>query len=210
MSAASNYGLSYAPLNAAKLQEILPRLQAATDISTACVIGNWMGGAPSKSMLGNYGQVLKSLDWKDGIVTMLTGGTWVIWKLGAGAAGLTLGGGKIWTIEDSCPGGPTLSEALATLFTASQFKGTDPQLWNEVMGLGQAHREHLAQQQEIEDGKQMQAMAEYVATGIKDVAAPVGSLLGILGFVTRNALPIAVGVGGVYLYLQWRKARLLR
>lgn len=186
------------PLTAQELQDILPQLDAAVGKSAACVIGNWMGGAPPASLLDQIKQQDTGWFTKNSLVGYV-----------AAYFGKQVGGGYIPTIEDACPGGPSIDAALAKLQAAS------PDLYAQAMGQGTQHRTVLAKAAAKDIGqaaaKIYQAPTKFltqVVYAAGDILEGAGQAVGFIGFLSRNIVPIAAtaGVGYIAWKLWLRKA----
>jgi hypothetical protein len=167
------------PLTAQRLQELLPKLDAAVGRANTCVIGNWMGGAPPASLADQIEESNAGWWTKNSLVGYVA--AWM---------GMQWGGGHIWSIEDSCPGGPPIDQALQKLFVA------DPVLFDEVMGRGQAHRDDVAQQLERTGDEAAAKVFRYPLQKLADVGEGAQGLIDLVTGIVRNAATFLV-IGGI-------------
>lgn len=128
--------------NASELYDWQMAIKAATGRDdVACVIGAWMAGVPSSSTVdrvaADYRAVIASEVNVANLVRNLfySPGT----ALGSLVGNLTYGD-EIYTIEQACPGGLTVAQALRVL------KDADADLWERVTQSGELQRARVAEQ----------------------------------------------------------------
>lgn len=161
--------------NADELFEWQQAIRAATGRQdVADVIGAWMAGLPSASMVDRIKSDLQALNAENkpsGYVD------WALSQLGkaliypiallGSAAGNVGYAGKIYTIEQACPNGPPLADALDIL------RDADRELWQAVTQTGELQRASVAAQANATArenlGRDLIDAARYAGAGLNDL-----------------------------------------
>lgn len=177
------------PITAETLQQIAPAVRAAVGESAACVILAWMGGAPPDGFFKQYSEGLPT-EWYAKYVP-------VVAQIGqaAGWLGKQVGGGKIYTIKDACPNGPTIDVAL------DKLKKADPALWDFCAAKGQRHRDDLARQMEKEGDAAGAQIFKTAGNRVGDVLSGLDSLLTAFTTVVKYIVPIGIGAALLFFVL---------
>lgn len=177
-----------------------------------CVIMSWVGGVPESSF-DKLGQSAKATfidaGWWNFIPVVAVGS-----QLGnlAGEAYQYAKVGKIYTLADACPGGPTIDVALASLMNPI---GGDPVLGLEIVKLATGHRANLVKQVVGNTQQHRKKLAADAAEYAYD--AVTGAIKNTIGFKGMYALTgiaatvgVVLGIGlaiGGYFYLTKGKGK---
>jgi len=180
--------------SADELYEWQQAIRAATGRQdVADVIGAWMSGLPTASMVGRIKSDIAALNnenkpagWSDWVLSqfgkILVG---PIALLGSAAGNIGYGD-KIWTIEKQCPNGPPLSDALSIL------KDADSDLYRRVTETGQLQREVVAKQANDTArenlGRDLLSAAKYAGAGLDDLTGGLVTVAkwGLLAWVAAK------------------------
>jgi len=158
--------------SAAELLDWQEAIKAATGRQdVACVIGAWMAGLPSASMADRIVSDIAALNAENkpkGYVdwALSQAGKLFVYPIAivASAAGNVAYGDKLYTIEDACPNGPSVSDALGIL------KDADKDLWIGATKTGELQRTAVAMQanQTAREnlGKDLIDAAKYASTSL--------------------------------------------
>lgn len=170
--------------NASELYDWQMAIKAATGRDdVACLIGAWMAGVPSSSVamrvLADYVAAGKTKDTALTLVRSLFYGPGAI--LGS-VLGNVVWGDDLYTLEQACPGGLTLEQAMRIL------KDADRELWERVTQGGELQRNLVAQQANATArenlGRDVINAGKYVLAGLE----------GATGLWTAVRWGIAVGI----------------
>lgn len=180
--------------SADELYEWQQAIRAATGRQdVADVIGAWMSGLPTASMVDRIKSDIVALNdenkpsgWSDWVLSqfgkVLVG---PIALLGSAAGNIGYGD-KIWTIEKQCPNGPPLSDALSIL------KDADSDLYRRVTETGQLQREVVAKQANDTArenlGRDLLSAAKYAGAGLDDLTGGLVTVAkwGLLAWVAAK------------------------
>lgn len=180
--------------SADELYEWQQAIRAATGRQdVADVIGAWMSGLPTSSMVDRIKSDIVALNdenkpagWADWVLSqfgkVLVG---PIALLGSAAGNIGYGD-KIWTIEKQCPNGPPLSDALSIL------KDADSDLYRRVTETGQLQREVVAKQANDTArenlGRDLLSAAKYAGAGLDDLTGGLVTVAkwGLLAWVAAK------------------------
>lgn len=188
--------------DAAELLEWQLRIREATGRQdVACVIGAWMAGIPSESVATRIADDIRATVGPnptayDKALHVVTAVFWLYGKALGSAAGNAAFGSKIWTIEDECPNGPSVDDALGIL------KDADPDLWAQVTGLGQKQRAAVAVQAnetaKEQLGRDVINAAKFAADGLTSFGSTAVKLggLALAAYVLFNVKKLFGGKDG--------------
>lgn len=176
--------------NASELYDWQQRIKAATgrdDVS--CVIGAWMAGIPSASTVDRVAADYRTMVRDEASIKNLLHNLWYSPGTALGSLlGNAVYGDDLYTLEDACPSGLTLDQALRIL------RDSDRDLWTQVTGVGEIQRAKVAEQANETArenlGRDVLDAGRYVFDGLDRLtglvtAAKVGIGLGIAYVVTR-------------------------
>jgi hypothetical protein len=193
----------YAKLDAKGHADMFFRLTKVKglDPKAMCVLSHWAGGVPEKAVGGSAGaqlaKVWQDIKWHDAI--------WlapIYAKVAGGAYEYAATGGPK-TIEHYCPGGPSVTYALAQLETLESAFA------NEVKVRGADHRRKLILNIEENVAQEQRRMVRKAANVVMDGAS--GLVRTVTGLDTSTS-QIALGVGagvvvlglGLFIYMKVR------
>lgn len=188
--------------DASELLEWQEAIRAATGRKdVACVLGAWMAGTPSESVATRIADDIRAFAGAsptiyDKALYVIASSLWLPGTALGSAIGNAAFGNKIYTIEDACPGGPSVDDALSIL------KDADADLWAQVTGLAKKQRAAVAAQANETAkeaiGRTIINAAEYAAEGLSSIGGKVLTVaaLGLGAYVVFNLKKLFGGPNG--------------
>lgn len=188
--------------DASELLEWQEAIRAATGRKdVACVLGAWMAGTPSESVATRIADDIRAYAGAnptiyDKALYVIASSLWLPGTALGSAIGNAAFGNKIYTIEDACPGGPSVDDALSIL------KDADADLWAQVTGLAKKQRAAVAAQANETAkeaiGRNIINAAEYAAEGLSSIGGKVLTVaaLGLGAYILFNVKKLFGGSNG--------------